>query len=148
AADLAGFHHAKDTRVGCIDCHGGSNLPMRLKVWGVAGFDTVRFLVGAYHEPTAMRLSLGDARCRRCHTPVLKRMATAGAGARAEETFEAEAETEGRGGTSYHAIREHDTVNVRCVRCHSSHTTESGASQRFISQPRVAPICRECHRTM
>lgn len=147
--DLAGFHHARDTTVGCIGCHGGSDLPMRFAVWGVAGLDTVRFLVGIYHEPTAMRLPLRNAECRQCHTPILKGAAnTAGAGARAEEAFEAEAETEGRAGTSYHAIREHDTVSVTCIRCHSVHTTDSEASRRFISQARVVPLCRECHPTM
>src|SRR5262249_7051248 len=93
--DLAGFHHARDTTVGCIACHGGSDLHTRLTVWGVAGFDTVRFLVGAYREPTAMRLPLRDADCRQCHTPILKAVAAkADSTMRAEDRFEAEAETE------------------------------------------------------
>jgi predicted CXXCH cytochrome family protein len=147
--DLAGLHHARDTTVGCIACHGGSDLHTRLTVWGVAGFDTVRFLVGAYREPTAMRLPLRDAECRQCHTPILKAMAAkADSTIRAEDRFEAEAETEGRGGTSYHAIREHDTVRVTCVRCHGAHTTDSVAGRRFISEARVVPVCRGCHPAM
>jgi predicted CXXCH cytochrome family protein len=51
-------------------------------------------------------------------------------------------------GTSYHAIRDHDGVNVRCVRCHRSHTTDSDARNRFISKAIVLPICRECHKAM
>jgi hypothetical protein len=146
STDLAGFHHAKAPTVGCIGCHGGSDLPMRLAVWGVAGVDTVRFLVGAYREPTGLRLPLRDAECRQCHAPILKTAAGAAAGSGAN--LEAESETEGHAGTSYHAIRDHDGVRVTCIRCHAAHTTDSEASQRFIARPRVVPICRECHRAM
>ena len=98
--DLAGFHHQRKADVGCIACHGGADAAMRLEVWAVAGFDTLRFLAGAYAEPTRMRLPLRAAECLQCHTPILRpRVADA-------ETFAAEAETEGRGSTSYHAIRE------------------------------------------
>jgi predicted CXXCH cytochrome family protein len=150
STDLAGFHHAKDTGIGCIGCHGGSDLQMRFAIWAVAGMDTVRFLIGRYGEPTVMRLPLRDVDCRQCHTPILKNIVRTAEDAwgRAERTFETEAETEGRGGTSYHAIREHDSVRLACVRCHGAHTTDSEASRRFISQKRVAPLCRECHRTM
>jgi predicted CXXCH cytochrome family protein len=113
---------------------------MRLAVWAVAGFDTVKFLAGVYREPTLMRLPLRDAECRGCHTPILR-------GSR-ESTFGAEAETEGRGSTSYHAIREHDTVRIPCVRCHTSHTTDSDSASLFISKARVVPLCRECHKEM
>jgi predicted CXXCH cytochrome family protein len=65
-----------------------------------------------------------------------------------ETSFAAEAETEGRGGTSYHAIREHDSVDIRCVRCHTAHTIDSDATSRFISKPTVTPVCRECHKQM
>lgn len=167
ATDLAAFHHQKKAEVGCIACHGGADPSMRLKVWAIAGFDTVRFLSGAYTEPTHMRLPLRDAECRQCHTPILvsrigqaapgsasaKRGPASAASPRAidpsdESTFVAEAETEGRAGTSYHAIREHDTVKIACVRCHSSHTTDSDAGSRFIGKVRVQPICRECHKEL
>jgi predicted CXXCH cytochrome family protein len=49
---------------------------------------------------------------------------------------------------NYHGIREHDTANIRCVRCHTSHTTDSDAKNRFISQAAVRPVCRECHKEM
>jgi len=155
--DLAGQHHRKDATVGCIACHGGADPGMRLTVWAVAGFDTLKFLAGAYREPTRMRLPLRDAECRQCHTPILRAAhadgAASGAPARTddpsdESTFAAEAATEGRGGTSYHAIREHDTVRVTCVRCHTTHATDSDAPSRFISRTRVVPICRECHKEM
>jgi len=172
ATDLAGFHHQKQAEVGCIACHGGADPPMRLKVWAVAGFDTLRFLAGAYAEPTHMRLPLRDADCRQCHTPILVSRAgqpapsSAGANTPAprtgpasaaspraidpsdESTFAAEAQTEGRGGTSFHAIREHDTVRIACVRCHSSHTVDSEAGNRFIAKARVQPICRDCHKEL
>jgi len=133
---------------------------MRVRVWTVAGFDTVKFLVGAYREPTHMRLPLRNAECRQCHTPILSaarpssapapavRSAPAAADPNDESTLTPEAETEGRGGTSYHAIREHDNVRVACVQCHASHTAESDAANRFISKARVVPICRQCHTQM
>lgn len=142
SADLAGFHYRKDARVGCIACHGGSDLPRRLRVWAVAGLDTLRFLAGTYREPTRMRLPLRDADCRLCHTPILKRAAGA------PPAYAEEAETEGRLGASYHAIREHDTVRTACVRCHPSHATDSDAQNRFIARSRVQPLCRECHKQM
>ena len=146
STDLAGWHHARDATVGCIACHGGSDWRMRLAVWTVAGVDTVRFLSGVYREPTGMQLPLRDADCRLCHTPIVRKPA-ARPGANIEDTFDAEAAMEGRGGTSYHAIREHDSVRVACLRCHRAHTTDSDTARRFIS-PDVAPICRECHRAM
>jgi predicted CXXCH cytochrome family protein len=121
---------------------------MRLTVWAVAGVDTLRFLAGVYAEPTRMRLALRDAECRQCHTPILRASRPNGRAADATSTFAAEAETEGRGGASYHAIREHDTVRTACVRCHTSHTMDSAPANRFISKTTVTPICRECHTEM
>jgi predicted CXXCH cytochrome family protein len=155
ASDLAGLHHNKKAEVGCIACHGGADLDMRLRVWTVAGIDTLKFLVGRYREPDHMRLPLRDLECRQCHTPVLK-LATAPKTSEAtraidpadDSTFAMEATTEGRAGTSYHAIREHDTVKVKCITCHVSHVTGSDATHRFIVRARVAPVCRECHKQM
>jgi hypothetical protein len=136
ADDLAGFHHARRAEVGCIACHGGADRPMRLKVWAVAGVDTLRFLAGLYAEPTRLRLPLRDAECLLCHTPILRAPT---------EPLAAEALTEGIGGTSYHSIREHETVAIACARCHPAHTTDSDAGHRFIAQARVQPICGGCH---
>ena len=155
AADLAGLHHNKKAEVGCVACHGGADLGMRLRVWTVAGFDTLKFLVGRYREPDHMRLPLRDLECRQCHTPILKPAAALKASdatrtgdPNENSTFEAEAANEGRGGTSYHSIREHDTVRVKCIACHVSHITGSDATNRFIVRARVVPVCRECHKQM
>ena len=157
STDLAGFHHAKKAEVGCIACHGGADPAMRVRVWTVAGIDTLKFLVGRYREPDHMRLPLRDAECRQCHTPILKPAAPAPPSTPREtrpvdptdeSTFAAEAATEGRGGTSYHAMREHDTVKVACVTCHVSHVTGSDAANRFIVRPRVVPVCKQCHKHM
>jgi predicted CXXCH cytochrome family protein len=155
ASDLAGLHHIKKAEVGCIACHGGADLEMRLRVWTVAGVDTLKFLVGRYGEPDHMRLPLRDLECRQCHSPILKPTtapkaseATRAVEATEDSTFAAEAASEGRVGTSYHAIREHDTVNVKCITCHVSHVVGSDATQHFIVRARVAPVCRECHKQM
>ena len=159
--DLAGLHRQRKHEVGCIACHGGADTGMRLRVWTVAGLDTLKFLAGTYREPVEMRLPLRDIECGQCHIPILAanratpRIAPPSSGSSMvgvkpidETSFAAEAETEGRGGTSYHAIREHDSVNVRCVRCHTTHTTDSDATSRFISKATATPVCRECHKQM
>jgi predicted CXXCH cytochrome family protein len=154
--DLAGVHQAKKADLGCIACHGGADPIMRAKVWTVAGIDTLRFLAGTYREPTQMRLPLRDAECRPCHTPILAGSASSNQGApatsakptdAADESAVAEAATEGRGGTSYHAIREHQMVPIACVRCHTAHTTDADAD-KFLSRPRITAICRDCHPQM
>lgn len=138
-ADLAGAHHAKKN-VRCIDCHGGGDAVMRVRVWTVAGVDTLRFLVGRYREPERMRLPLRPAECRPCHTPILK-------AARALGAEQAEG-AGGRSGDTYHAIRDHDGVRITCVRCHYSHTTDSEPVLQFISRARVQPVCHECHESL
>jgi Doubled CXXCH motif (Paired_CXXCH_1) len=132
--DLAGAHHVSRQAVRCIDCHGGADPVMRVRVWAVAGVDTLRFLVGRYEEPRRMRLPLRDAECRQCHDPIIRM------------TPEQEEAQEGRG-DSYHAITEHRTVRVACVTCHTSHTRAEKRLQ-FIDRRVVLPICRKCHEHM
>jgi predicted CXXCH cytochrome family protein len=124
--DLAGVHHAKKA-VRCIDCHGGADPAMRARVWAVAGVDTLRFLAGRYGEPDRMRLPLRDAECSQCHAPIVKKTLPS---------------------TSYHVIRDHETVPVACVQCHTSHTADGEARFQFLARPRVLPICRECHKNL
>ncbi len=163
STDLAGAHHVKDPQVGCIACHGGADLGMRLRVWALAALDTITYLANRHEEPTRMRLPLRDAECRQCHAPILKVPAAgdrspaapapvastpppaARVGADDEAGYAVQAESEGRAGTAYHALRDHDGVKVPCVRCHTTHTTDSDAPNRFISRAVVWPICRECH---
>ena len=101
--------------------------------------DTLRYLVGRYHEPEGMRLPLRSKECARCHTPILKR---------GRASVEQEEALEGQMGNQYHAIRGHDTVRIVCSRCHASHTTDSEPRLQFIARARVQPICRECHKTL
>jgi hypothetical protein len=156
ARDLAGAHGRADRRVGCIACHGGADLAMRLRVWTVAGFDTLRFLSGAYTEPDRMRLPLRDAECRQCHAVIVKARDPAGASSSApagagQAGHEAVLETLGvppAAAPGFHGMREHDTVNVRCVRCHASHVTADGSVGHFLAPPVIEPVCRECHPGM
>ena len=151
--DLAGSHHAKDRRVGCIACHGGSDPVMRLRVWSIAGFDTLKFLAGAYGEPTHMRLSIRDVDCRQCHTPIAREAAAAPptkaeAANAPEASYTTEPPTPRGGRISFHGFRDHDSVDVRCVGCHRAHTTDADAADLFVSRAVVEPICRECHRPL
>jgi len=102
-----------------------------------------------------MRLPLRDAECRRCHTPILGQPLSSGPATTpakpvdaTDDSAAAEAATEGRGSTSYHAIREHDTVRIACVQCHTSHTTDANAAHKFLSRSRITTICRDCHKQM
>jgi len=128
AKDLAGAHHRAKTSVRCIDCHGGADLGMRLRVWTVAGLDTVRFLVGRYGEPDHMRLPLRDQECKQCHEPILS--PTRRASLRKD---------------AFHVLREHRDIKYRCVACHTGHTLGEARFQ-FVDSDRVAPICRDCHK--
>jgi predicted CXXCH cytochrome family protein len=160
--DLAGFHYAKKAEIGCIRCHGGADATMRARVWAGAARDTVKFLLRSYEEPAGMRLPLRDAECRQCHDPIEPPSPRTGSGAVSPSpaapgapgvddpnlmaSYAAVPEAEGAAATSYHGIREHGSVRVPCVRCHTSHTSDGGAGNRFISRSTVQPICRECHK--
>lgn len=149
--DLAGAHGRAQPAVGCIGCHGGADLGMRLRVWQGAAFDTLRFLAGAYREPDHMRLPLRDADCRSCHTPIVKPLPVAPAPpapTAAEETPFGMPPELTAGPVAFHRSRAHDTMTVTCVRCHVTHVTGGERSQRFIVDERVGPICRECHPRM
>ena len=147
-SDLAGFHHRRDATVGCIACHGGIDPVMRAKVWTVAAFDTVKFLAGAYAEPIRMKLQLGDPECRQCHTPIVKPAPRAAAPTPPNVEMYGDPHAERGTSANYHGIRDHDAANLRCVRCHTSHTADSDAKNRFISQATVRPVCRDCHKEM
>ncbi len=134
AKDLAGAHHYAKSPRHCIDCHGGADVSMRLRVSAVAGLDTVRFFIGRYHESERMRLPLRDQECKQCHDPIVRR------------TIEEEEASEGRGDT-FHAINEHRTVKTRCVACHTSHTRGEARFQ-FLDRNRILPICHDCHREL
>ncbi len=155
--DLAGAHRRADVSVGCIACHGGANLPMRLRVWAVAGFDTVRFLAGMYTEPNHMRLPLRDAECRQCHTPILKAggpqaaapSAPSPAGATGQEVIlETLQSPPTSGGLAFHGMREHETMTAACTGCHASHVTGGERTPSFLVPAVVQPVCGECHPTM
>jgi len=113
---------------------------MRLRVWTVAGIDSLRYLVGRYREPDHMRLPLRPKECSRCHTPILKNAPPLSA--------EQEEALEGRAGNTYHSIGAHSTVRITCLRCHPAHMTDSEPRLQFIARSRVQPICRECHATL
>lgn len=150
ATDLAAFHHRRKAEVGCIACHGGAGAARQMHVRLRAGVDTLAFLAGVFAEPTRMQLPLPDGDCRPCHTPILGSRAPGARPVEAtvEAIFAAEAETEGRGSGSYHAIREHGTVRIACVRCHPSHTTDSDAGNHFIAKAKIRPLCQECHKEL
>ena len=162
-ADLVALHRVKKPEFQCIDCHGGADLGMRGRVWAGAAWDTARYLLGRSQEPTHMRLPLRDAECRQCHDPIMPAVASArrppspgsvastplsSSDEAAVSSYAADPHAERVGGTAYHAVREHNTVVVRCVRCHTSHTTDGDPGRGAVSEARLRPICRDCHKTM
>jgi hypothetical protein len=129
---------------------------MRLRVWTVAGFDTLRFLAGSYTEPEDMRLPLRDAECRQCHAVIAKTRdpaggsssAPAGTGEGGPETLLETLGAPPPAAPGFHGMREHDTLNVRCVRCHAAHVTADGSVGHFLAASVIEPVCRECHPGM
>jgi hypothetical protein len=152
--DLSGAHRRADASVGCIACHGGADAPMRLRVWTLAAFDTLRFLAGTYAEPERMRLPLRDAECGHCHTPITKPSAPVSPPrdqAPAGNPGEAISQTEPPPDVeppAFHRLRAHEIIRVTCARCHASHAVGGTAAARFLVPAIVEPVCRECHPSL
>ena len=152
--DLTGAHRHADASVGCIACHGGADAPMRVRVWMLAAFDTVRFLAGAYAEPAHSRLPPRDAECRQCHTsltkpptptPLPRDQVSAGGTGEVIPELQSSPNLEP---PAFHRLREHEAIPVTCARCHASHAAGGTAAARFLVPAIVEPVCRECHRAL
>jgi hypothetical protein len=125
AVSLAAAHAAESPGFRCIDCHGGTSAVGRVRVKAVAARDAVRYLLGNFGEPEAMRHPLWNEDCARCH-----------------ESYEPARDDD------FHAIADHNTQFAHaCVECHSAHPT-ARAELRFLSREVVLPVCRNCHEEL
>jgi len=128
ARNLAALHATGvDGGIRCIDCHGGASFPNKLRVKTVAGLDSLRWLVGAFDEPTHMRHPLWDEDCTQCHARI-----------------------ETRREDDFHAIQAHvgPGFEVRCVGCHTAHPTDGEPSLAFLQREPVAAVCTTCHEEL
>jgi nitrate/TMAO reductase-like tetraheme cytochrome c subunit len=112
----------------CIDCHGGTGLPGRMRVKALAARDAFFYTIGRFEEPRAMRWPLADADCRKCH-------------ARFDE-----GEPESGRPPRFHALPVHNArLGVACVECHRAHTSQVDAGFHFVDVSAVRAQCARCH---
>jgi predicted CXXCH cytochrome family protein len=123
---LAAKHHAPKG-VRCIDCHKGEGILERMEVLGVAGADTLIYLIGLHEEPKRVKFPLGNATCLKCHQDSLV--------------------PKGSYSTAYHSLTPHANLPLRCAECHAAHPA-GNPKQRFLVEERVIPICKRCHTAM
>jgi len=112
----------------CIDCHGGTSLPGRVRVKALAAKDAFWFAVGRFEEPTEMRWPLWDEDCLKCH-----------------ERFE-EATSESWETPRFHELPVHNVeLGIACVECHGSHMGDGNPEAHFVRTPAVRTQCARCH---
>ena len=128
-ATLAGAHFAAKSRghpERCFTCHSGEGVTGWSDVTALSAWDAARWVLGAHHEPTSMRLALENRACLKCHAPAVR-------GTRSTE------ETD-----RYHELADHRSVRTPCVSCHITHR-EGRRERDFLDDTVVRARCRECH---
>jgi nitrate/TMAO reductase-like tetraheme cytochrome c subunit len=132
AATLAGAHFAAKSAghpERCFTCHSGEGVTGWSAVTALSAWDAARWVLGARHEATAMRLPLEDRACLKCHAADVRGTRSA------EET------------DRYHELADHRSVRMPCVACHVTH--RAGKLERnFLDDAVVRERCRSCHRRL
>jgi predicted CXXCH cytochrome family protein len=118
--DAQGFH--------CIDCHGGTSWPGRLRVKLFAATDAAWYFSGHFEEPERMQWPLWDEDCIKCHTSL------------------GTAHSEGSEERPFHAGLGHrENMGVDCVSCHRAHDTGVDPEKSFLRADHVRVQCAHCH---
>jgi hypothetical protein len=112
----------------CIECHGGTSWPGRLRVKLVAAKDALVYVTGRFEEPQRMPWPLWDEDCQKCHT-----------------RFE-HIEPQGWDSMPFHGGAGHDeNLGVACVDCHRVHDTSVDPEAFFLRARHVRTQCARCH---
>jgi nitrate/TMAO reductase-like tetraheme cytochrome c subunit len=133
AASLAARHAqvaAADREEGflCIDCHGGTSWPGRLRVKLMAASDAFWYGTGHFEEPERMAWRLWDEDCRKCHTS----LGEAGSASWDERPF-------------HEGLGHDENLGVACVECHRVHDPGVDPEASFLRESHVRTQCARCH---
>ena len=123
-----GVADREDEGFRCIDCHGGTSWPGRLRVKVLAATDAARYFTGHFDEPERMPWPLWDEDCRKCH----KSFDHAGTAEWDERPF-------------HEGIGHRDNLGVACVDCHRVHDTGVDPDAHFLRASHVRTQCARCH---
>jgi predicted CXXCH cytochrome family protein len=129
AVDLASAHKPKNTR--CIDCHSGSGIIGRVQAELLGAHNAFLFYTGTAVQPAKLTQPIRDESCLKCHQNV----------------------TNSRGRNNhFHAFLSRwqaiDPNAGACVSCHSGHTTDGSAANRFMNDIRTETVCEACHAVL
>ena len=131
-ATLAGAHFGAKSAghpERCFTCHSGEGVTGWSAVTALSAWDATRWVLGAGHEATSMRLPLEDRACLKCHAADVRGTRSA------EET------------DRYHELADHRGVRTPCVACHVTHR-EGRPDRGFLDDTVVRARCRSCHSRM
>jgi nitrate/TMAO reductase-like tetraheme cytochrome c subunit len=133
-SSLAARHAAVEAAHGveegfrCIQCHGGTSWPGRLRVKLMAASDAFWYVSGHFEEPDRMAWPLWDEDCRKCHTSL---------GGAQPEAWDSRPFHEGSG--------HEGELGVACVDCHRAHDTGVDPEAHFLRASHVRTQCARCH---
>jgi hypothetical protein len=120
--------HGSDAAFRCIDCHGGTSIPGRVRVKALAAKDAFWYVVGDFAEPDGMRWPLWDEDCRKCHAEY------------AGQSWD------GFGPEPFHARSVHNVkLGIGCVECHFVHEAGGDPAAHFVDAAAVRVQCARCH---
>jgi nitrate/TMAO reductase-like tetraheme cytochrome c subunit len=112
----------------CIECHGGTSWPGRLRIKVMAASDAFWYATGRFEEPDRMAWPLWDEDCRKCHTSL---------GAPEARAWDA---------IPFHEVNDHDrNLGVACVECHLAHDEGVDREASFLRADHVRAQCARCH---
>jgi nitrate/TMAO reductase-like tetraheme cytochrome c subunit len=127
-ASLAARHAEAEADFRCIDCHGGTSWPGRLRVKLSAASDAFWYVSGHFDEPDRMTTPLWDEDCRKCHPSLGEKHA------RDWDSI------------SFHEVVAHrENLGVACVDCHRVHDTDVDPEASFLHAGHVREQCASCH---
>jgi nitrate/TMAO reductase-like tetraheme cytochrome c subunit len=112
----------------CIECHGGTSWPGRLRIKLMAASDAFWYASGHFEEPERMAWPLWDEDCRKCHTTL---------GAKQSRDWDS---------IPFHEVMNHnENLRVACVECHQVHDAGVDPEASFLRASHVRAQCARCH---
>ncbi len=112
----------------CIECHGGTSWPGRLRVKLLAARDAFWYVSGHFEEPERMPWPLWDEDCRKCHA-----------------SFDLTRSGDWDSRPFHEGLGHNENLGVACVECHRVHDTGVDPEASFLRASHVRTQCARCH---